>query len=96
MLQELSMRGTCLAKFPELFSVLYTTLACYIEAEPPAYSLPHKNQDRFGFIPNREAIKLSPARITINTFNVFLERADCYKVHSFTDFTLWVRSFAKE
>ncbi|OWR47629.1 hypothetical protein KGM_211841 [Danaus plexippus plexippus] len=80
MLQELSMRGTCLAKFPELFSVLYTTLACYIEAEPPAYSLPHKNQDRFGFIPNREAIKLSPARITINTFNVFLERADCYKV----------------
>ncbi|CAH0726299.1 unnamed protein product, partial [Brenthis ino] len=81
MLQEESMRPICLEKFPDLFIVLYTTLACYIEAEPPAYSLPqNKGQERFGFIPNREAIKLSPAKITINTFNLFLERADCYKV----------------
>ena len=78
------MRPICLEKFPDLFIVLYTTLACYIEAEPPAYSVPqNKGQERFGFIPNREAIKLSPAKITINTFNLFLERADCYKVSGY-------------
>ncbi|XP_038223238.1 maestro heat-like repeat-containing protein family member 1 [Zerene cesonia] len=81
MLQEESMRPICINKFSELFAVLYTTLACYVEAEPPAYVVPtNKGQERFGFIPNREAIKLSPARITVNTFNSFLERADCYKV----------------
>ncbi|KAL4719398.1 hypothetical protein ACJJTC_011655, partial [Scirpophaga incertulas] len=81
MLQEETMSPTCVAKFAELFSVLYTTVACYIEAEPPAYSLPaNKNQERFGFVPNREAIKLSPARIAVHTFNMFLERAHCNKV----------------
>ncbi|XP_069356577.1 LOW QUALITY PROTEIN: maestro heat-like repeat-containing protein family member 1 [Maniola hyperantus] len=81
MLQEETMRPICLAKFALLFAVLYTSVACYIDASPPAYAVPaNKGQERFGFIPNREAIKLSPAKITINTFNMFLERADCYKV----------------
>ncbi|KAM3962707.1 LOW QUALITY PROTEIN: maestro heat like repeat family protein c11.1 [Aphomia sociella] len=81
MLQEDSMKSICIAKFSELFSVLYTTLACYIDAEPPAYVVPqNKGQERFGFIPNREAIKLSPAKITVTTFNAFLDRADCVKV----------------
>ncbi|XP_045514319.1 maestro heat-like repeat-containing protein family member 1 [Pieris brassicae] len=81
MLQEESMRSICINMFSDLFAVLYTTLACYVEAEPPAYVVPsNKGQERFGFIPNREAIKLSPAKITVNTFNSFLERADCYKV----------------
>lgn len=81
MLQEETMKPTCIAKFSDLFAVLYTTLACYIDAESPAYSPPtNKNQERFGFIPNRDAIKLSPAKITIQTFNAFLEQADCHKV----------------
>ncbi|CAH0404602.1 unnamed protein product [Chilo suppressalis] len=81
MLQEEAMDSTCVSKFPDMFCVLYTTLACYIEAEPPAYSLPaNKTQERFGYIPNRDAIKLSPAKITVNTFNAFLERAGCQKV----------------
>lgn len=81
MLQEESMRNTCVAKFADLFAVLYTTLACYIDAEPPAYIVPqNKGQERIGFVPNREAIRLSPAKITIYTFNTFLERADCQKV----------------
>ncbi|XP_072937353.1 maestro heat-like repeat-containing protein family member 1 [Epargyreus clarus] len=81
MLQEDSMRPICIEKFSELFSVLYTTLACYIEAEPPAYSVPNsKGQERLGYVPNREAIRLSPAKITVNTFNAFLEQADCHKV----------------
>ncbi|XP_063838990.1 maestro heat-like repeat-containing protein family member 1 [Ostrinia nubilalis] len=81
MLQEPTMNETCVAKFADLFSVLYTTLACYIEAEPPAYSLPaNRAQERLGFVPNRDSIKMSPAKITVNTFNAFLERANCYKV----------------
>lgn len=81
MLQEDSMKSLCADKFSDLFSVLYTTLACYIDAEPPAYTPPTvKSQERFGFIPNREAIKLSPAKITVQTFNAFLEQADCQKV----------------
>ncbi|KAL0848874.1 hypothetical protein ABMA28_013281 [Loxostege sticticalis] len=81
MLQETSMSATCVTKFADLFSVLYTTLACYIEAEPPAYSLPaNRAQERHGFVPNRDSIRLSPAKITVNTFNAFLERANCYKV----------------
>ncbi|XP_041973185.1 maestro heat-like repeat-containing protein family member 1 [Aricia agestis] len=81
MLQEPAMRPICIAKFADLFTVLYTTLACYIDAVAPAYSVPaNKGHERFGIIPNREAIKLSPAKITINTFNAFLERSDCDKV----------------
>ncbi|XP_037297672.1 maestro heat-like repeat-containing protein family member 1 isoform X2 [Manduca sexta] len=81
MLQEPTMKQTCISKFSDLFSVLYTSLACYIEAEPPAYSPPvNRTQERFGFIPNREAIRLSPAKITVNTFNAFLDMADCQKV----------------
>ncbi|KAJ8729683.1 hypothetical protein PYW08_001264 [Mythimna loreyi] len=81
MLQEDTMKPTCIAKFSDLFAVLYTTLACYIDAESPAYSPPtNKNQERFGFVPNRDAIKLSPAKITVQTFNAFLEQADCHKV----------------
>ncbi|KAF9411062.1 hypothetical protein HW555_010045 [Spodoptera exigua] len=78
MLQEPTMKPICIAKFADLFAVLYTTLACYIDAESPAYSPPtNKTQERFGFIPNRDAIKLSPAKITVQTFNAFLEQADC-------------------
>lgn len=81
MLQEESMNSICEAKFTDLFAVLYTTLACYIEAEAPAYApAQSKSQERFGFIPNRDSIKLSPAKITINTFNAFLDRAGCTKV----------------
>lgn len=81
MLQESTMKATCKAKFSELFSVLYTTLACYIDAEPPAYSHSgNKMQERFGFVPNRESVRLSPAKITINAFSAFLEQADCQKV----------------
>ncbi|CAK1603530.1 unnamed protein product [Parnassius mnemosyne] len=81
MLQVDAMKPICNAKFSDLFSVLYTTLACYLEAEPPAYSVPsNKGQERIGFIPNREAIKLSPAKITVITFNAFLELSDCHKV----------------
>lgn len=81
MLQEDMMKATCKAKFSELFAVLYTTLACYTAAEAPAY-VPsgNKQQERFGFIPNRDAIRLSPAKITVNTFNAFLQMADCHKV----------------
>lgn len=81
MLQEPSMKSICESKFADVFSVLYTTLICYIEAEPPAYNPPaNKGQERFGFVPNREAARLSPAKITVGTFNAFLDRADCQKV----------------
>ncbi|XP_053610848.1 maestro heat-like repeat-containing protein family member 1 [Plodia interpunctella] len=80
MLQEPAMRTISISKFPELFSVLYSTLACYMAAEPPAYVLPANRQERFGFIPNRDSVKLSPARICVYTFNAFLDRADCQKV----------------
>lgn len=75
------MKTICEAKFAELFTVLYTTLVCYIEAEPPAYSVPtNKGQERFGIVPNRDAIRLSPGKIAADTFMAFLERADCQKV----------------
>ncbi|CAH2066000.1 unnamed protein product, partial [Iphiclides podalirius] len=40
MLQEDAMKAICAKKFPEMFSVLYTTLACYLEAAAPAYTVP--------------------------------------------------------
>lgn len=81
MLEEENMTQICRSKFAEIFTILYTTWACYVDAEPPAYSMPHnKNQERHGYIPNRESIKLSPAKIAMGTFNSFLLRADCHKV----------------
>ncbi|CAG9121569.1 unnamed protein product [Plutella xylostella] len=81
MLQQPSISKLCVSKFPELFTVLYTTLSCYMDADPPAYSVPsNKGLERIGFIPNREAIRLSPATIAMGTLNAFLERADCPKV----------------
>ncbi|CAG9784663.1 unnamed protein product [Diatraea saccharalis] len=81
MLQEETMDQICVSKFADMFTVLYTTVACYIEAEPPAYCLPaNKSQERLGYVPNRDSIKLSPAKITVHTFNSFLERAGCQKI----------------
>lgn len=81
MLQETACSTFCIKKFPELFALLFTTLVVYMDAVAPAYSIPHnKYKEKFGYIPNREAARLSPARIALDTFNKFLVRADCCKV----------------
>ncbi|XP_013181161.1 PREDICTED: maestro heat-like repeat-containing protein family member 1 isoform X1 [Papilio xuthus] len=80
MLQVGTMKALCIAKFSDMFTVLYTTLACYLEAAAPAYTVPTGGRERFAIVPNRDAIKLSPAKITVHTFNAFLDQADCQKV----------------
>ncbi|KPI98538.1 HEAT repeat-containing protein 7A [Papilio xuthus] len=79
MLQVGTMKALCIAKFSDMFTVLYTTLACYLEAAAPAYTVPTGGRERFAIVPNRDAIKLSPAKITVHTFNAFLDQADCQK-----------------
>ena len=59
-------------QFPELFSTLYITLASYIGTVAPV----HMNVDKRIFVPNREAYKLSPFKMCLDAFKLFLQNSE--------------------
>lgn len=65
--------GICKKKFPELFSILYITLASYIGTAVPATTTRTTNKkEKYSIIPNREAYKLNPLTICMSTLCTFL------------------------
>lgn len=71
-------------KFADLFCVLLTSLAVYTNLAPPmlttkaaasakAGSTPSSSKSKFGFIPNKEAVKMNPCLIVLETFQSFLD-----------------------
>ncbi|XP_037937938.1 maestro heat-like repeat-containing protein family member 1 [Teleopsis dalmanni] len=76
-------------KFPELFTMLLTSLAAYTNLAPPMHTgqrsisptnttSSHTNattnttKSKFGFVPNKDSVKLNPCQIVLDTFQSFL------------------------
>ncbi|KAL3282132.1 hypothetical protein HHI36_005326 [Cryptolaemus montrouzieri] len=69
------LKDICIQQFPELFSILLITLASYIGTSAPALKDIAEKKDRH-FVINRDAYKLNLAKITLETFQLFLVCCD--------------------
>lgn len=82
-------------RFPELFCMLMTSLATYTNLAPPMSltkatsnpkngshggSPPSTAKPRFGFVPNKNAIKMNPCLIVLETFQQFLENLEMEQI----------------
>lgn len=87
-------------KFPELFTMLLTSLASYTNLAAPMQTGPVRssspamgssssssiitlstgNKNKFGFVPNKESIKLNPCQIVLETFQKFLDSLEMEQI----------------
>ncbi|XP_055840897.1 maestro heat-like repeat-containing protein family member 1 isoform X1 [Episyrphus balteatus] len=78
-------------KFPEIFTMLLTSLATYTNLAPPMLMAkasptsgkappPPSGKNKFGFIPNKESIKLNPCQIVLETFQAFLKNLEMEQI----------------
>ncbi|XP_075158391.1 maestro heat like repeat family protein c11.1 isoform X1 [Haematobia irritans] len=86
-------------KFPELFTVLLTSLASYTNLAAPMQTGPVRSsspimnsssssiitlstasKNKFGFVPNKESIKLNPCQIVLDTFQKFLNNLEMEQI----------------
>lgn len=76
-------------KFPEIFGMLLTTLATYTNLITPMSDKTSptttakgmvKSSSKFGFIPNKEMIKMNPCQKAIDTLRVFLDNLEMEQV----------------
>ncbi|XP_055389561.1 maestro heat-like repeat-containing protein family member 1 [Condylostylus longicornis] len=76
--------------FPDLFAMLLTSLATYINLAPPLMSPKSSpvtgktqtinNKSRFGFVPNKEAVKMVPCQIVLDAFKSFLSNLEMEQI----------------
>ncbi|KAK9870558.1 hypothetical protein WA026_008119 [Henosepilachna vigintioctopunctata] len=69
------LKDICIQHFPELFSVLLITLASYIGTAAPVLKDVGDKKEKF-FVINREAYKLCPSKIALETFQLFMMCCD--------------------
>ncbi|XP_058977775.1 maestro heat-like repeat-containing protein family member 1 isoform X1 [Musca domestica] len=86
-------------KFPELFTMLLTSLASYTNLAAPMQTGPPRSvsptptsssssiitlstgsKNKFGFVPNKESIKLNPCQIVLETFQKFLDSLEMEQI----------------
>ncbi|KAJ8916184.1 hypothetical protein NQ315_016323 [Exocentrus adspersus] len=71
-LKNTQIKDISIQQFPELFSTLLVCLASYIGTSTPVARGNGDKRDKYSFIINRDAYKLSPAKIALETFRLFL------------------------
>lgn len=76
-------------KFPEIFTMMLTTIATYTNLAPPMLSAKAMNsakatngsaKSKFGFVPNKDAVKLNPCLIVLEAFRAFLNNLEMEQV----------------
>jgi hypothetical protein len=72
LLKNTQLKEICKQNFPELFAILLVTLASYIGTSAPAIKFTSDKKEKYGFVLNREAFKLKPAKIALETIKSFL------------------------
>ncbi|EDW07993.1 maestro heat-like repeat-containing protein family member 1 [Drosophila mojavensis] len=79
--------GQLKARFADIFSMLLTSLSSYTNLAPPmpmappgSPSQPNKSSSKFGFVPNKELIKLNPCQIALETFQAFLNNLEMEQI----------------
>ncbi|KAG5897176.1 hypothetical protein JTB14_022538 [Gonioctena quinquepunctata] len=71
LLKNVQLKDVCVQQFPELFSVLLVCSASYLGVIAPAVKKGEK-KDKYGFSFNRNAYKVVPAKVAVETFRLFL------------------------
>ncbi|KAH8303311.1 hypothetical protein KR059_006711 [Drosophila kikkawai] len=84
-------KGQLEARFADMFSMLLTSLSSYTNLAAPnpvmaASASPSTTQpagkSKFGFVPNKELIKLNPCQIALETFQAFLTNLEMEQIAS--------------
>lgn len=65
------MKELCKIRFPELFSLHVMMLASYCGLAPPMHSQA-ANNEKYGYVPNRNAAKISPPKMVMECFKNML------------------------
>lgn len=71
-------------RFPELFALFLTSIAVYTNLSAPTKSPTSNssnsksttntnNKTKFGFIPNKELMKMNPCQMIVDTFHIYLQ-----------------------
>lgn len=71
LLKNTQLKEICLNQFPELFSILLTSICSYMGALAPAIKKTD-SKEKYSFSFNRDAFRLMPAKVAIETFRLFL------------------------
>ncbi|XP_076271212.1 maestro heat like repeat family protein c11.1 isoform X2 [Rhynchophorus ferrugineus] len=72
LLKNAHLKDICMEQFSELFSLLLIGLASYVGCSAPALTFGTDKKEKFGFVLNRDAYKLSPAKVALETYRLFL------------------------
>ncbi|CAH1975454.1 unnamed protein product [Acanthoscelides obtectus] len=72
-----SLKEVCLHQFSEIFALLLITLASYMGVSPPSAPKSDKKEKYTYFL--RDAYKLSPTKVALETFRYFLQCCDYEK-----------------
>uniref|UniRef100_A0A6P7GVH6 Maestro heat-like repeat-containing protein family member 1 n=1 Tax=Diabrotica virgifera virgifera TaxID=50390 RepID=A0A6P7GVH6_DIAVI len=72
LLKNSHLKDICLQQFPELFTILLTCVSCYMGAISPAIKKIDSAREKYGFSLNRDAYKMLPAKVAIETLRSFL------------------------
>ncbi|RZC37257.1 hypothetical protein BDFB_008476, partial [Asbolus verrucosus] len=72
LLKNTQLKEICRQNFPEMFAILLVTLASYVGTSAPAIKANSDKKEKYGFVLNREAFKLKPAKIALETLKLFL------------------------
>lgn len=90
-LKNTQLKEICIQQFPEIFSTLLVCLASYIGTTASALGGNGEKKERYSFIINRDAYKLNPAKLALETFRLFLaccefnKMANCLLFYSHID-----------
>uniref|UniRef100_A0A1A9WCB3 Uncharacterized protein n=1 Tax=Glossina brevipalpis TaxID=37001 RepID=A0A1A9WCB3_9MUSC len=92
MMPRIGIREELNLKFPELFTMLLTSLATYTNLAAPMHSgnlcstspavgaSSTTSKTKFGFIPNKETVKMNPCQIVLETFQSFLNNLEMEQI----------------
>ncbi|CAG9840062.1 unnamed protein product [Diabrotica balteata] len=72
LLKNSHLKDICLQQFPELFTILLTCVSSYMGAISPAIKKIDSAREKYGFSLNRDAYKMLPAKVAIETLRSFL------------------------
>lgn len=74
------MQDIVISQLPELFAILLMIISSYIGTSPPIYTPQSGKKEKHSFIPNRDAYKINPAKIALETCKLLLLCANCDQV----------------
>lgn len=75
------MHDIVISQLPELFAILLMIVSSYIGSSPPVYTPQQPNKkEKYSFIPNRDAYRINPAKVALETCKLLLLCANCDQV----------------